>query len=87
MAGEHSTGSCEQQRDIDFDKIKEGTRVEYKPVGTAMQTTHGIIKKILTHDDTVGSNLKHIRADDEHPRFLIENEVRPLLGSYLLSEF
>ena len=76
MTGKHPTGSSEQKRHI----VKEGTRVEYKQVGTATQTAHGVVKKILTPKDAVGSN----SAD---PRFLIENKVRSLFGSYLSSDF
>lgn len=56
------------------DEYKEGDRVVYRPVGGAMQTTVGVIKKIITEPEHAGSRGNVVKASDEHPRYLIYNE-------------
>lgn len=46
-------------------EFKEGDRVIYHPVSGSMQTSHGTITKILTHEKEVGI---------KEPRYLIEDE-------------
>ena len=53
-------------------EFKEGDRVVYHPVGGAMQTSVGTIKKILTHKEEVGTTTMH--ASESEPRYVIENE-------------
>lgn len=53
---------------------KVGDRVVYHPVGTAMQTTTGVIKEILTHPEEVGTRHTTVKASEEHPRYVIEND-------------
>ena len=53
---------------VSMDKLKEGLKVEYMPIGgVSTHTTVGTIKKILTHEEVVGSRQTHIKADEEHP--------------------
>lgn len=53
---------------------KEGDRVIYHPVGGAAQTSVGTIKKILTHEEEVGTRHATMHASEHHPRYVIENE-------------
>lgn len=55
------------QQQHDF---KEGDRVLYRPVGGAMQTSVGVIKKILTHPEEVGSRHTEVKASEEMPRYV-----------------
>lgn len=55
-------------------EFKEGDRVVYHPVGGAQQTSVGVIKKILTHEEQAGSRHTTMHASPEEPRYLIENE-------------
>lgn len=52
----------------------EGDHVIYHPVGGAMQTSTGVIKKIFTHTQPVGESGIHAKASEEHPRYLILND-------------
>lgn len=54
--------------------FKEGDRVIYRPVGGAMQTSVGVIKKVLTHPEEVGTRHTEVKASEEAPRYVIENE-------------
>ena len=54
--------------------FREGDRVVYHPVGGAMQTSIGTIKKILTHEEEVGSRHSTMHASEAEPRYVIENE-------------
>lgn len=54
--------------------FKEGDRVVYHPVGGAAQTSIGTIKKILTHEEEVGTRHATMHATQSHPRYVIENE-------------
>lgn len=51
-------------------EFKEGDRVLYRPVGGAMQTSVGVIKKILTHPEEVGSRHTEVKATEEMPRYV-----------------
>lgn len=55
-------------------EFKEGDRVVYHPVGGAMQTSVGTIKKILTHEEEVGARHTTMHASESEPRYVIENE-------------
>lgn len=55
-------------------EFKEGDRVVYHPVGGAMQTSVGTIKKILTHEEEVGARHATMHASEQEPRYVIENE-------------
>lgn len=55
----------QQQKDF-----KEGDRVLYRPVGGAMQTSVGVIKKVLTHPEEVGSRHTEVKASEEMPRYV-----------------
>jgi hypothetical protein len=55
-------------------EFKEGDRVVYHPVGGAQQTSVGVIKKILTHEEEVGTRHATMHASQEEPRYVIENE-------------
>lgn len=50
----------------------EGDRVEYYPVGAAMQTSVGTIERIITEKEAHGHQT--INASDQVPFFLIKNE-------------
>lgn len=52
-------------------EFKEGDRVVYRPVGGAMQTSVGTIKKILTHPEEVGSRHTEVKASEEMPRYVL----------------
>ncbi len=54
--------------------LKEGDRVIYRPVGGAMQTTVGTIKKIITVPEEAGPRHTTVHASPDEPRYLIENE-------------
>lgn len=54
-------------------ELKEGDRVVYHPIGGAAQTSVGVIKKVLTHDE-VGSKHPTMHASQEEPRYVIEND-------------
>ncbi|KAK9696577.1 hypothetical protein K7432_012391 [Basidiobolus ranarum] len=56
------------------EQYQEGDRVEYHPVGTAPQLSTGKINKVLTHNEVVGDNPVEIKADENRPRYLIEND-------------
>lgn len=55
-------------------EFQEGDRVVYHPVGGAMQTSVGVIKKILTHEEEVGTRHSTMHASEFEPRYVIENE-------------
>lgn len=55
-------------------EFKEGDRVIYHPVGGATQTSVGVIKKILTQEEEVGTRHTTMHASEEEPRYVIENE-------------
>lgn len=55
-------------------KYSEGDRVVYRPVGHAMQTTVGVIKKVLTDPEPAGSRGNVAKASEEDPRYVILNE-------------
>ena len=55
-------------------EFKEGDRVVYHPVGGAKQTSVGVIKKIITHEEEFGTRHATMHASEEHPRYVIENE-------------
>lgn len=63
-----------QQQQSKSSEFKEGDRVVYHPVGGAMQTSVGTIKKILTHEEEVGARHTTMHASQEEPRYVIENE-------------
>ncbi len=52
------------------EEFQEGDRVVYRPVGGAMQTSVGTIKKILTHPEEVGTRHTEVKATEEHPRYV-----------------
>lgn len=54
--------------------LKEGDRVVYRPVGGAMQTTVGVITKIMTEPEPAGTRGNVVRASDDEPRYVIYNE-------------
>ena len=56
------------------EEFQEGDRVVYRPVGGAMQTTIGVIRKIITEPEPAGSRVNVVKASDEHPRYVIYNE-------------
>lgn len=66
-----TTKSQQQSKSSEF---KEGDRVVYHPVGGAMQTSVGTIKKILTHEEEVGTRHATMHASEQEPRYVIENE-------------
>ena len=51
-------------------EFKEGDRVVYRPVGGAQQTSVGVIKKILTHPEEVGTRHTEVKASEEMPRYV-----------------
>lgn len=55
-------------------EFKEGDKVVYHPVGGAMQTSIGTIKKVLTHEEEVGVRHTTMHASEAEPRYVIENE-------------
>lgn len=54
-------------------EFKEGDRVVYRPVGGAVQTSIGTIKKILTHPEEVGTRHTEVKASENEPRY-VRNE-------------
>lgn len=56
----------------DPEYFTEGDRVEYYPVGAAMQTSVGTIERIITAKETIGHQI--INASESTPFFLIKNE-------------
>src|SRR5690606_4521780 len=54
--------------------FSEGDHVIYHPVGGSVQTSTGIVRKILTHTAPAGESGIHAKASEEHPRFIIEND-------------
>jgi hypothetical protein len=54
--------------------FKEGDRVVYHPVGGAMQTTTGVIKRVITEEEEVGTRHTTMHASEAEPRYVIENE-------------
>ena len=55
-------------------EFKEGDKVVYHPVGGAQQTSVGVIKKVLTHEEEVGARHATMHASETEPRYVIENE-------------
>lgn len=54
---------------MDFDmEFEAGDRVEYYPVGTAIQTSIGIIKRIITEPEQVG--VQTVQASEESPHYV-----------------
>ena len=39
-----------------------------------MQTSTGVIKRIITHTEPAGETQVQAKASEEHPRFIIEND-------------
>lgn len=66
-----TTKSQQGAKSVEF---KEGDRVIYHPVGGAMQTSVGTIKKVLTHEEEVGARHATMHASESEPRYVIENE-------------
>ena len=68
-----ATRSHQQSKSSEF---KEGDRVVYHPIGGAMQTSVGTIKRILTHEEEVEVGSRHttMHASEQEPRYVIENE-------------
>lgn len=54
--------------------FREGDRVVYRPVGGAMQTTIGVIKKVLTEPKPAGNRGNVAKASEDEPRYVIFNE-------------
>lgn len=62
-----------------FGTVKEedlmiGQKVIYHPVGHAMQTSVGVIKKILKEPEEVGTRHTVVKATQDEPRYVIEND-------------
>lgn len=57
-------------------EFSEGDRVVYRPVGGAMQTSVGTIKKILTHPEEVGTRHTEVKASEEVPRYVKQIHFR-----------
>ncbi|KAI5808890.1 hypothetical protein DFH27DRAFT_541655 [Peziza echinospora] len=58
-------------------KYHAGQRVEYRPIGgrdTNSPTSHGVIERVLTSDDTAGSTGVTVKASPENPRYEIKND-------------
>ncbi|ORX95346.1 hypothetical protein K493DRAFT_219425 [Basidiobolus meristosporus CBS 931.73] len=55
-------------------QYKEGDHVEYHPIGTAATLSTGKIKKVIMRNELVGDNTVEVKADNDTPRFLIEND-------------
>lgn len=51
-------------------EFQEGDRVIYRPVGGAMQTTVGVIKRIITDPEEVGTRHTVVKASEEEPRYV-----------------
>lgn len=56
----------------DPDYFSEGDKVEYYPIGAAMQTSVGTIERIISQKETIGTQI--IKATEDVPFFLIKNE-------------
>ncbi|ORX95347.1 hypothetical protein K493DRAFT_219436 [Basidiobolus meristosporus CBS 931.73] len=56
------------------EQYREGDHVEYHPIGTAPQLSTGTIKKVITHPEVVGDNPVEVKAGENQPRYLIEND-------------
>ena len=54
--------------------LQVGNRVVYHPVGHAPRTSVGKITRIITHPEEVGSRHAMVRASEDEPRYVIENE-------------
>ena len=50
------------------DIFEEGDTVEYFPVGAAMQTSVGAIKRIITESEQVG--IQTVKASEDAPRYV-----------------
>lgn len=50
------------------DIFEEGDRVLYYPVGGAMQTSVGVIKRIILEPEQVG--VQTVKASEEAPRYV-----------------
>ena len=57
----------------EYEGYKIGDRVEYHPTGSSVTST-GIIRSIVTHNAEAGSSPHVVKADKEHPRFIMEND-------------
>ena len=68
---EKKAESSLQEHRYDF---VEGDRVVYHPVGGSVQTSTGVIKRILVHAQRAGESGVTAKASAEHPRFVIEND-------------
>lgn len=66
--------STTKQSSAKVSEFKEGDRVLYHPIGGAAQTSVGIIKKIITHEEEFGTRHATMHASESEPRYLIENE-------------
>lgn len=55
-------------------KVHVGSRVVYHPVGHAVRTSVGKVTKIITRPEEVGSRHAMVKASEDEPRYLIENE-------------
>lgn len=54
------------------EEFVEGDRVEYHPVGAAMQTSTGRIARIITDPELVGAQV--VKASEDVPRYVIVND-------------
>jgi hypothetical protein len=62
-----------EHRHYEYD-FSEGDHVVYHPVGGSVQTSTGIVKRIMTHTAPAGESGINAKASEEHPRFVIEND-------------
>ena len=72
----------EKQERSDVGDFEKGDRVEYYPTGNQSVTSIGKIVDILTHDITLGQRTVH--AQEDHPRYLIQNEHTGKQATYYL---
>ena len=65
----------------EYEGYKIGEHVEYHPTGSSVTST-GVIKSIITHTKEAGTSPHNVKADEEHPRFVIENDKTHKVTAY-----
>jgi len=65
----------------EYQGYKIGDEVEYHPTGSSVTST-GNIRSIITHTKEAGTSPHNVKADEEHPRFVIENDKTHKVTAY-----
>jgi hypothetical protein len=70
---------------VNKEEIEVGDRVEYHPVGGAVQLSTGVVEEIVTETQAAGDTGVTVKASDDEPRIVIKNENTGKSAAYKLT--